>query len=146
MDSLVILEPKHKMSVIRGTFMVSPTLLKQKLALNLGLKSELNLGVVGGGRTGRKGDGDGDKSGEEGESEHDAVGVGLVVGGVSDEVGNELMAVGGGGGDLYQHATTTGCTVASHPSHPALPPTPAASTLPSRTRFQQPSARPLHLS
>ena len=96
--------------------MVSPTLVKQKLALNLGLKSELNLGVVGGGRTGRKGDGDGDKSGEEGESEHDAVGVGVVVGGVSDEVGNELMAVGGGGGDLYQHATTTGCTVASHPS------------------------------
>ena len=96
--------------------MVSPTLVKQKLALNLGLKSELNLGVVGGGRTGRKGDGDGDKSGEEGESEHDAVGVGLVVGGVSDEVGNELMAVGGGGGDLYQHATTPGCTVASHPS------------------------------
>ena len=71
---------------------------KEKTAQNLGLKSEPNLGVVGSGRAGRKGDGNGDEGGQDGESEHDAVGVG----GVSDVDGNELMADGGGGGDLYR--------------------------------------------
>ena len=55
--------------------------------------------MVGGGRAGRKGDGDGDEGGQEGEAEHDAVAVGWV----SVDDGNELMADGGGGGDLYCH-------------------------------------------
>ena len=58
--------------------------------------------MVRSGRAGRKGDGDGDEGGQDCESEHDAVGVGVGVGGVSDVDGNELMADGGGGGDLYR--------------------------------------------
>ena len=61
--------------------------------------------MIGGGRAGRKGDGNGDECGQEGEAEHDAV-VGVCVGGVSDEVRNRLNGDGGGNGDLYCQPTT----------------------------------------